>query len=443
MDLLFALAASFVLLVVAVSHGVYVAYPLLLSMGLVVGILMRRGFSLRSLLQMALTGSRKSISVVSVLLLIGAVTASWMAAGTVPAIVYYSTLTINPQLFILTAFLLTSAVSLLLGTSFGTVGTIGIALMIMANGSGVNPHLIAGAIIAGAYFGDRCSPMSSSANLIAAITQTDLYTNIRRMWATANSPLLLSIVLYAGLSFWFPVTITDPQFLTELTRLFRIQPLVLLPAVVILVLALLQVEVKRAMIASLGVALAIALLTQHYSVVELLKFELVGFSLDQPTVLRSILLGGGLLSMVKVTIVVLISTAFVGIFAETQSLRSVEQLLNRTSAEQNGFLSTCLVGIGSAAFGCTQTIAILLTQQLMETKYKENEKGNDDLALDLENTVVVISPLIPWNIAGLVPATILMTDAGFIPYAFYLYLIPLLNLVRLRLNRPPKLTLCN
>ncbi|MDX2216514.1 MAG: Na+/H+ antiporter NhaC family protein [Oculatellaceae cyanobacterium bins.114] len=113
------------------------------------------------------------------------------------------------------------------------------------------------------------------------------------------------------------------------------------------------------------------------------------------------------------------------------------------SLQGDRFLSTCLVGIGTAAFGCTQTIAILLTQQLVQKKYPESEKGHYKLALDLENTVVVLAPLIPWNIAGLVPATILNTDAGFIPFAIYLYLLPLLNLIHIRSSTPPKLSLCN
>jgi Na+:H+ antiporter, NhaC family len=134
---------------------------------------------------------------------------------------------------------------------------------------------------------------------------------------------------------------------------------------------------------------------------------------------------------------VVISTAFVGIFSGTRVLTSIETLLQKARTRSDYFLSTCMVGTGAAAFGCTQTIAILLTQQLVEKKYHEKERGNDKLAIDLENTVVVISPLIPWNIAGLVPATILMTDPGFIPFAFYLYLLPLINLLHLGINSSP------
>jgi Na+:H+ antiporter, NhaC family len=444
MDLLVALLCSFVLLVVSVTQGVFVAYPLLVAMSLLVVVLMRRGFAFKNLVQMAWVGSRQSVPVFSVLLLIGGVIAAWMAAGTVPAIVYYGIQLINPGYFILSAFVLTSLVSLLIGTSFGAAGTIGLALMIMTRGSEVDPHLIAGAIISGAYVGDRCSPMSSSANLIAGITKTDIYTNIRSMWRTSWLPLLVSALLFGWVSWLNPVEIGDQAFAQNIRQTFQISWINLLPAVAIVALSWAQVEVKRSMLISMMLAGTIALFYQHYSLLELLKFIVLGFKLEDSNSLSAILTGGGILSMLRVTLVVVISTAFVGIFSGTRVLTSIETLLQKARTRSDYFLSTCLIGIGTAAFGCTQAIAILLTQQLVERKYQEQEKGNDQMAIDLENTVVVISPLIPWNIAGLVPATILMTDSGFIPFAFYLYLLPLMNLLYLGLNSsPPRYILSN
>jgi NhaC family Na+:H+ antiporter len=442
MDLLFALALSFILLMFSAIQGYFVAYPLLLSLAIFILVLLRRGFTFNALMMMGFVGSKKSFSVISILLLIGAVTAVWMTAGTVPSIVYHGIQLISPQYFILASFILSSAVSLLLGTSFGTVSTIGIALMIMANSSGANPHIVAGAIISGAYFGDRCSPMSSSANLIAAITKTQLYTNIQNMWKTAILPLAASVFMYGVLSVFNPVQLADQTFTEEITKFFSVDPRTLIPAAIILIFSILQVEVKLSMLVSILTAIVLSIFLQNYSLLNVLKIMILGFSLDENTPLNSILSGGGIISMVKVSMVVILSTAFVGIFAGTRTLKNIQMFLEKSQSRSSCFLSTLLVGLGSAAFGCTQTIAILLTQELVEKKYRD-KKGSYRLALDLENTVVVVAPLIPWNIAGLVPATILMTDPGFIPYAFYLYLIPLLNLIQIRLSQPPKLRLCN
>ncbi|MEO1377895.1 MAG: Na+/H+ antiporter NhaC family protein, partial [Cyanobacteria bacterium J06635_10] len=150
--------------------------------------------------------------------------------------------------------------------------------------------------------------------------------------------------------------------------------------------------------------------------------------------LKNIILGGGVISMAKVSLVVIVSTAFAGIFTGTKILEYVQIYLNKAKSRSNLFLGTNIIGIASAAFGCTQTIAILLTEELVKDRYRENQLDNYQLAVDLENSVVVISPLIPWNIAGLIPATILMTDSGFIPFAFYLYFVPLFNYFDLKIK---------
>lgn len=433
MDLGFALLLSFSLLVFSVLRGVPIAYPLLASLVILSWVLWQRGLSGASLLQMAIRGSQKALPVFTILLLIGAVTSTWMAAGTVPALVYYGTALIHPRWFVVAAFVLTSGVSLLLGTSFGAASTVGLALVIMARGSGANPHLIAGAVIAGAYFGDRCSPMSSSAHLVAALTHTPLYTNLKAMLKTGLLPFGLSCLIYWGWSWFYPVELTDSHLTQELRRFFDLNGVVLLPAVVILGLALLRVEVKRAMVVSIGMAMGLAMLYQHYSLAQVLRFALLGFQLETDSPIQTILLGGGVWSMAKVCGIVLISTALAGLLTGSRALQELPLLrrgLTGRASRSPGrarFLNTTLISLLASGFGCTQTIGILLTEELVRPDYAQPA----DLALDLENTVVVLAPLVPWNIAGLVPATVLMTDWQFIPYAVYLYLIPALVLLRL------------
>ncbi|MBD1914724.1 MULTISPECIES: Na+/H+ antiporter NhaC family protein [Cyanophyceae] len=439
MDIGLAFGLSFMALLVGAVQGIFIAYPLLLAMALFVGVLRRRGFALRALATMGWRGSQKALPVIGVLLIIGAVTASWMAAGTVPTLVYYGLQVVTPHSFVLVAFGLSSAVSLLLGTSFGTVGTVGVALMIMvAEGdSGFARHLVAGAIIAGAYVGDRASPMSSSALLIAAITRTDLYDNIRRMWRTSLLPLGLAIAIYAGFAGFAPVPLVESSLVADLAAEFRLGPVALLPAAVMVVLSLRRVPVQRAMAASTATAIALATAYQHYSIWQVLQYLLTGFHLEADSPLNAIVLGGGVAAMLQVSLLVVISTAFVGIFAETRLLHRLERSLENVKTPSDRLFATTLVGTLSAAFGCTQTIAILLTQQLLGPTYQRTHASPPALALDLENTVVVISPLIPWNIAGLVPATILGVNAGFIPFACYLYLLPLVSLVWLRGRSSP------
>jgi NhaC family Na+:H+ antiporter len=187
------------------------------------------------------------------------------------------------------------------------------------------------------------------------------------------------------------------------------------------------VEIKISMLVSILIGLFMSIFIQGYSVSDIFKYIFIGFELTEDSNLKNIILGGGIFSMAKVCLVVVVSTAFAGLFAGTKILESVQKYLEKAKSRSNLFLATNLIGIAAAAFGCTQTIAILLTEELVKDNYYENQLDNYQLAVDLENSVVVLSPLIPWNIAGLVPATILMTDSGFIPFAFYLYFVPLFN----------------
>lgn len=428
MDLIAAIFGAFFLLIFSVIRGYFIGFPLLITLGIFLITLQRRGFALKDLVQMGWRGCEKSAGVIVILLLVGVVTAAWIAAGTVPAIVYYGVQIIQPRYFVVSAFLLTCVVSLLLGTSFGTVGTVGTALMVMARSSGVDVNLAAGAIIAGAYFGDRCSPMSSSAHLIATLTNTKIYRNIKSIWWTGLIPLILATGIYLFWSLGSPPVATQQNITVEIAKTFMINPLVMAPAVVIFGLAIVQVPVKISMITSLVTAIICSFIYQPYSLVENLKFLIWGFSLEPTNPLATIVKGGGLIPMMNIVSVVIISTALAGIFNETHILAPVKDWLLGIKNHSQLFLATILLSILSSAFGCTQTIGIIMTQQLVEENYSTQTSGNYKLATDLANTVIVISALIPWNIAGLVPAKILLVDASFIPYAPYLYLLPIVNL---------------
>ena len=142
----------------------------------------------------------------------------------------------------------------------------------MAKGGNINVNIAAGAIIAGAYFGDRCSPMSSSANLVANLTNTNLYINIRNMFRTSIIPFILSIIIYFILSLQQPLNIIQSNMDTEITNVFKINWIVLLPAIIILIFSLFKINVKLSMIVSIALASAIAIILQQYKPMEILRF---------------------------------------------------------------------------------------------------------------------------------------------------------------------------
>lgn len=427
LDVLLAFAIVFISLMFCIYKGIFIVYPLLFGVIIFTGLSKKRGFALKSLSVMIWKCSGKSLMIIRMLIYIGAITAVWRASGTVAFIVYYGIHFMNPSLFILYAFLLSSMVSFLLGTCFGTVGTIGIVLMVMAKSGNVNLNAVAGAIIAGAYFGDRCSPMSSCTALVSIVTETELYRNIKNMFKTAYLPFIASVVLYLILSLQNPLILPGNYIGEEILKAFDIRWVTILPAVIILLLAALKVDVKRSMLVSILTGCVIAVFIQHRSVVDILRYILTGYNVENGGFFQDIMRGGGIVSMIKVSLIILVASAYSGIFEGTGMLKQLETFIEALSKKTGIFMSTILTSIAAACFGCSQTLAIILTEQLTRKNYENKKISKYGLAADLANTVVVIAPLIPWNIAGAVPAAALSADARFLPYAFYLYLLPLIN----------------
>jgi NhaC family Na+:H+ antiporter len=304
----------------------------------------------------------------------------------------------------------------------------GIVLMVLAKSGKVDINITAGAIIAGAYFGDRCSPMSSSANLVAVLTNTTLYINISNMMKTSMIPFFLSIIGYIYLSYRNPLSFYDNQIGTQILSSFDISFIVLFPAAIILVLAAFRLDVKLSMTISILSGILLALFVQHIPFLHLLQYIATGYSMDRDNPLAGIMEGGGLYSMLNVALIVLLSSAYSGIFEGTGLLRDIELFFAWLSEKITVYPALILSSIATTAFSCNQTLAVMLTHQFQYKIYEKNQLTKYRLAVDLENTVIVISALIPWNIAGAVPAAALSADASFILYAFYLFLVPLTNL---------------
>ena len=436
METVFGLVITFVMLMFSIYKGIFIGYPLLISFFIFVMISLHKGYSIKAISKMAYDGGKKSFVVLKIFILIGAITAVWMSSGTVPSIVYYGINLMNPNYFIFYAFIISSLVSFLLGTSLGTVSTVGLALIVMAKSGEVNTSIAAGAIIAGAYFGDRCSPMSSSANLIANLTETELFINIKNMLKSAVLPFILSLILYFVVSLSSPLNTASGGIDKAIVKSFEISILALLPSIIILVLSIFRVNVKISMFLSIALASVLSIYIQGYKINEVLYFILMGFHLDFANPLYLIIKGGGIISMLRPAIVVFISCSLAGIFEGTKTLQSVEKLLLKANSRSSLFLYTTIVSILTAAFGSNQSIAAVLTASLMDKAYKQNSVDKYQMALDLENTGIGLSALIPWNLAAFVPtSTMDVSPVGFIPYAFYLYLLPITSYVILRYRK--------
>ena len=401
---------------------------LALIFGLIIFSLYAReqGYTPRKIFSLWSAGVRTIKPIMITLLLIGIITAIWRAAGVIPVIIFYTSDFLTPSIILLMSFWLCGLISVLTGTAFGTAATMGTICAAIANSLGVPIWLTGGAILSGCYFGDRCSPMSTSALLVATLTRTDIFKNIVGMIKTSLIPFILASAFYLAAGIFFAGEGAATSNAKEIfAQAFTITPSVLIPAILIVVLSLLKLRVQLMIGASILASFIIAIFIQGVAVGALLKISLLGFYPDN-TELAKLLSGGGIISMANVIAIVCISSCYAGIFQATGFLNSLQNFLIRLGKKIFPFASVFVAAVVTSMISCNQTLSIMLTHQLC----KNVEPRADILAIHLENSAVVISPLIPWSIAGTVVLTPLAAPPFALLAAWYLYLIPLCCLMK-------------
>ena len=438
-----ALFIAFIIFMATVIGALIFGYSLVIALlvGLAAFMLVghRMGHSFRSLAKMGVDSNKDSLIVIEVMLIIGFLTASWRVSGTVTIFVYYGMKIITPSLFLLIAFLLSCLLSYALGTSFGVAGTVGVIFMTLARSGGVDPILAAGTLMSGIYFGDRCSPVSSSANMVAVITKTDIFTNVKKMMKTGLLPLILATVIYIFVSIANPITHVDAALLETFETEFNLSLWAFVPAILMLVLPLIKVSVLISMGLSIGSAVVVAWLVQNVPLLEVIKVCIFGYEASGDG-LGSLLNGGGMVSMLEIVVILLISCCYSGIFTGTGMLDKLQEKLSAACTRFGRFTVMLAISIGSAACFCNQTIATLMCNDLLRKPYFDgaktnytpaNQTGEDDyrikeeLAIDMENSVILIACMIPWSIGCSVPLGFFDVGPKAVLFAFYMWLVPI------------------
>ena len=204
MELLVLLAFTMVLMI-CIALDVSLVLALAIGYGIFFSYAKIKGHRVKAIVDMSISGVKTVKNMLITFIMIGVVTALWRASGTIPVIICYAAKLIHPSVFVMIAFLLNAMVSILTGTAFGTAATMGVICMTMALAMGINPMFVGGAILAGVYYGDRCSPVSTSALLVSELTKTDLYDNIKGMIRSCIGPTILTCIFYFFLGFFISV----------------------------------------------------------------------------------------------------------------------------------------------------------------------------------------------------------------------------------------------
>lgn len=401
-------------------------YPIIYS--LIVGyfIFMVYGFfyghNLLKLFKISVKSSLKVKNILIIFILIGVITALWRASGTIAFIIYTSSKFINPSTFILLTFILCSLLATLIGTALGTAATMGVICITIARAMQINEFYVAGAILSGIYFGDRCSPMATSAHLVCEVTQTNLYKNIKEMIKTSIVPFFITCAIYLFLGFSSTSISNNINIIELFKENYNLNLITIVPAILIILLSLLKINVKITMFASVLSSFFIALIFQEESFLKLIHYCIYGYE-TEILKLNSMMKGGGIVSMINVSLIVGISSSYSGIFEETKMLDSLKKYIIILSKKITDFGAILITSLVSSAIACNQSLGIILTNQLCENLMPKQER-----AIALENTVVLVAGLIPWSVAMAVPFDAIEVSSRAGIFGIYLFLVPLWNL---------------
>lgn len=407
-------------LLTCVGFGFSIFYALFFGLALffAFGLIKKHGFL--QMLKMSFAGIKTVKNITFVFIMIGGLTAIWRAGGTIPFIIFYASKLIMPQTFILATFILCACISMLMGTSFGTAATMGVICMMMGKTMGISPMWIGGAVLAGSFFGDRNSPMSTSALLVSELTETSIFSNVRLMIKSAIVPFVLACGIYLAIGFSMKTNGSSSDVVGMFSEHFNLLWMTVIPAALIVVLSAFKVSVKITVAVSIICGAIICVAVQGMGFVPMLKTLLLGYNSSNKE-LATMLNGGGIISMLKPAAIVMLSSSYSGIFEGTGLLSGIKKYIHALAYKINPFGAYILTSVFTTMISCNQTLGIMLTHQLcgdtMETK--------QDKMLSLENSAVIISPLIPWSIAGAVPLAAISAPTSSIWCASYLFIAPI------------------
>jgi NhaC family Na+:H+ antiporter len=423
---------------------------LMLCAGVACLIGLKNGFTRDEIEEGITKGISLTLGAILILLAVGSLIGTWLLAGTVPTMIYFGLQILEPQYFYVSCSIICALVALCIGSSWTVAATIGVALMGVASGLDASGPMTAGAIISGAYFGDKLSPLSDTTNLAPAIAGTELFVHIKNMmWSTVPSFVItLIIFFFLGLNSAEQASNTQiEQLLLSLESEFFIAWYLLLPLVITLSLAIIKMPAFPAIgIGAIAGAIWAVLFQQDLilsyaneglSVIEantMVVWQVMysGVALDTGNkVIDDLLSGGGMGSMLN-TIWLIISAMTFGSIMEKVGLlkRVVDSLMAVTSSAGSLISTTIVTAFGTNCIAADQYIAIVMPGRMFKDEYKQRGLAPENLSRALEDGGTVTSPLIPWNTCGaFMQSVLLINPLEYAVFCFFNWLSPIIGII--------------
>ena len=393
------------------------------------------GYSFSEMEGFAYEMAQKCIAPAAIILAVGMMIASFMAAGTVPTILVAGLKLITPKFFLALTFIMCCIMSVIMGTSWGTLGTVGIAMMGVGAGLGVNPAITAGAVVSGAWFGDKMSPMSDSTIMCSTITETYIMDHIKAMMQTTIPAAVVSVIIYLGIGIFISGDSYDAStvdsIMNGLKGMFHINLIPVIPIVVVIVMILMKKGTIVSMMSGTVVAILIAVFYQGYSVADMGTFLYSGFTCETKNeILISLLNRGGMTSMLSLLAVFVGGLGLGGILDKTGMLEPIFHYITEKYKSPRGIMLMawcatllCILVIADNNF------AFVMVATLFGSAFQKYNLKSQNLSRILEDVGTLGSALVPWNVGAQFAAGVLgVSTLAYMPYAFLNWMTPILSL---------------
>ncbi len=413
---------------------------MLISAGIAGIIAVHLGYSWDDIINSIVGKLSKTMPAILILIVVGLLIGSWMIGGTIPLMVYYGLKTINPKFIVIASFWVTAFVSIATGTSWGSAGTIGVALMGVAAGIGAPLPIVAGAVVSGAYFGDKMSPLSDTTNLAPIAAGTTLYEHIGHMLYTTVPAAIIASIVYLVVGFNLPTTNTiTPEKVTTiletLDSIFNFNLLIAVPIIIVLYGSVKKIPTIPVMLTSSMLALFNAVIFQKFTLQQAFEATISGFNIsminnpnfDPTTIIEDIpvlLNRGGMESMLGTVLIAFCAYGFAGTIDVTGSLDIVlKKLLKFVRSTGSLIIATLIACFTSVCVTSNGQLSILIPGEMFKKAYIARGLHPKNLSRTLEDGATVIEPLVPWTAAGAYMArTLGVPTLEYLPWAVLCYL---------------------
>ncbi|ADO77345.1 Na+/H+ antiporter NhaC [Halanaerobium praevalens] len=388
-----------------------------------------------------INGIKNALGASLILIIIGMVIGSWILAGTIQTMVYYGLELLSPNIFLPAAFLLAALTSILVGSSFGTIATMGIVLLGVAEGLGVPKEITVGAIVSGAMLGDKVSPMSDSTNLTAAMSSTELFDHIKSMLYISVPAALISLILYSIIGAFYldsGANLTNIALMLEnLGQNFNISFWTLIPPALMLLLSIFKVPAIASLSISFLTASLFAIITQGASFSQILNVAANGYQANTGLeILDNLLTQGGINNMMNTVAIIMAGTAMGGILEKARVLEVIlESMLGFIKKPRD----LILISLSSAYIMLLATgemfVSIVIPGRTLAPAYKEMGVETNVLSRSLETASTLGCSILPWGVVSVYIQNVMDIGFGYIPYTFLSILAPIIAVIYALTNK--------